>query len=922
MCCRLQAINGGVTQKCGIILECTSPAILRAVADPRDTPAMRQFYRFKQRHPDCVLLFRIGDFYETFDDDAVTLHRMLGLTLTRRAEGVPMAGVPHHQLEVYLRRLVGQGVRVAVCDQLEDAKQAKGIVARGVTRVVTPGTVVDESLLEDSSPVRIGAVVLGPGGEAGARAAAACAELSTGEFTIFECEGRAVGDELLRRGVRELLVSEAQRETAESVAGGISLTPRAGWEFRLEEAREALREQYGVATLAGFGLREDEPAVMAAGALVRYLRATQASDEVEGKARPSRPASALAHLKPPRRASPDEHCVLDAVSLRALEIERTMRGGARGMGGAGGEGTLLGVFLADGAGGFRTPMGRRLLREWVCAPSRRVEVVRARHDAVAALAGDRRLRDEIVEALEGVQDVARIAGRVALQRATPRDVSGLGRSLSRGEVLGARLEGTPALAGLRDRLASCGAEAAALAARIGRACVEDPPGHLREGGVFREGVDAELDEARLLRSDAGTWLASYQKRLSEEEGLSGAKVGYNRVFGYYIELSAARAAALSDRAAGLTRVQTLRNAERYTTPDLREFERKVTTAQARALERERELFEALLREIGDHLAGLDAFAGVVAEVDALAGLAAHAVKFGWVRPEVVDEPVLEITQGRHPVLERSLGERVVPNDASVGGRGGGGSLVLLTGPNMAGKSTYIRQTALLAVLALAGSFVPAEAARVGVVDRVFTRIGADDALHAGQSTFMVEMTETANILHHATERSLVVLDEVGRGTSTLDGLSLAWAIAEHLAREGGPRTLFATHYHELTGLADRLAGRVTNLHVGVREWGDQIVFLHRILPGRSDRSYGIHVARLAGVPREVTARASAILESLAVQQVDTRPSPRVPEAQLGLFTEFVAHPAVEELRRLELEAMTPMGAFDELRRLRGLVDGA
>jgi DNA mismatch repair protein MutS len=466
-------------------------------------------------------------------------------------------------------------------------------------------------------------------------------------------------------------------------------------------------------------------------------------------------------------------------------------------------------------------------------------------------------------------------------------------------------------------------------------CVEEPPAHMREGGVIRDGVDAALDEARLLQRDAGRWLGEYQKSLIERHNLPGLKVGYNRVFGYYIELPQAQA---RQAPAELQRKQTLRSAERFTTPELADFEHKVSTAEARALERERELLAALTERALSRLEEIGRYGAAVARLDALLGLADKAAARGWVRPTIVDEPVLMVHGGRHPVLEEVLEGRFVANDVELGDLRGAGEagpaaapLALITGPNMAGKSTYIRQVALIALLAHTGSFVPADRATVGVVDRIFTRIGADDALHAGQSTFMVEMIETANILNHATARSLVVLDEVGRGTSTLDGLSLAWAIVEHLAAgEGGPRALFATHYHELTDLEERFPGRIRNLHVAVREWpggGEhaEIVFLHRILPGRTDQSYGLHVARLAGIPAGVVARAREVLASLAVHHGPgaraARPAKAAPqEGQMALFTEYVSHPAVEAIRELKLDAMTPMQAFDALRRLKEGVD--
>lgn len=902
-------------------------------ATPRLTPAMAQYERFKQRHPDCVLFFRMGDFYEMFNEDALTVSRILGLTLTQRSPGQPMAGIPHHQLEVYLRRALEAGLRVAVCDQVQDPAEAKGVVARAVTRVCTPGTLVEDALLVEAAPSILAAAMV----EAD-RACIACVDVSTGWMLIEDGPAASTADTLARRGVRELLVPESAeggepawaKELAEAL--GAVVTARPAWQFRASESRDRLRAHYGVATMQGFGLRDDDPALRPCAALIAYLQETQIADErdLPPEAR-ERLRATLAHIRPPRREDPAGTLVLDAISLRALEVERTLRDGV-----SAGDGSLLGAMLS-GPGGCRTPMGKRTLREWLCAPSADLDEIHRRQGAVSALAEDRRLAAELGETLGGVQDVARIAGRVALGRAGPRDIVGLGRSLERAGPLSGVLEGTPSLGEHRDRLSRLAGVLGPLSARIIASCVDAPPAHLREGGLFRDGTDAALDEARSLQRSAGEWLASFQERIAREAGLPQARVGYNQVFGYYVELTAAQARESGDALvlAGFRRKQTLKNAERYTNPELAEFEQRATTAEARAIEREQRLFDALCREVAALLAPLADFAEVVGTVDALLGLADKAHARGWVRPEVVARPAMLIEAGRHPVLDEVLAGEFVPNDLSLGD-GAGATLALITGPNMAGKSTYIRQVALIALLAHAGSFVPARSATIGLADRIFTRVGADDALHRGQSTFMVEMTETATILNNATARSLVILDEIGRGTSTLDGLSLAWAITEHLAG-AGCRTLFATHYHELTDLESRQAGGVRNLHVQVREWPGkdghaQIVFLHRIVPGRADRSYGVQVARLAGLPAAVTDRAREVLESLSVQHGPGRaPSPQAapnvrrsgapPENQLPLFaSEPAPHPALDEIRALRLDEMTPLQAFDALRRLRESLD--
>ncbi len=949
-------------------------------SNPRDTPAMRQYYRFKKLHPGCILLFRIGDFYEMFDEDAVTASRAIGLTLTQRTAGVPMAGLPFHQLENYLRKFLAAGFRVAVCEQTEDAATAKGLVERNVTRVLTPGTLVDDGLLPDDRAACIGAVCF-PRGEDGP-VAIAVVELGSGQFTLMHVDATNVGDELTRLGVSEVLYPETLAgEPTERLATALrgcsaSTTPCAQWHFRLEEARESLLTHYGVATLAGFGLADDDVLIMPAGALLRYLRATQAPEHVAGEGAGPTPANGnrtrqtLGHLRPPRCQVMSSGLIIDGSSLRSLEIDRTIRGvaaggSARGDGYAG-EGSLLGVFAsrttAHGSGSgcpCRTGMGKRLLRDWLCRPLRDVDQITRRQDGVGALVADRALATKIGTLLAGVQDVHRIGARISVGRATPRDLAALGLSIARAPQLAEALASEPALAAWHAELTAAAMRLRPLGERIITTSVDDPPAHLRDGGFVRPGVDRALDEARELQTNATDWLSEYQAQLIAKHDLANLKVGYNRVFGYYIELPKTQATRAP---AEFSRRQTLASAERYITPELKTFEEKVGTAQARALEREQVIFADLCTAAGAELASLAKFADIAAELDVLVCFADKAAARRWVRPSIVDEPVLEITQGRHPVLDELLEGDFVPNDLSLGAMNPATpALALITGPNMAGKSTFIRQTALIVLLAHTGSFVPAEHARVGLCDRIFTRVGADDALFAGQSTFMVEMTETAGILHHATERSLVILDEIGRGTSTLDGLSLAWAITERLASPPsavamtpavspaasprGPRTLFATHYHELTRLEELMPGKVANLQVAVREWEDQVVFLHRILSGRADRSYGIHVAKLAGVPPDTIARAKQVLESLTVEhsgllaEIETseatpeqvagaqkssssassgRKAGRQPaaprnDAQLALFTEFVEHPVVAELRTMPLDKMSPLQAFDVLR---------
>jgi DNA mismatch repair protein MutS len=899
------------------------------MAEPSQTPAMRQWFRFKEQHPDCVLLFRMGDFYELFFDDAKLASRALGLTLTQRTGGVPLAGVPHHQLETYLRRLVAQGYRVAIADQTQDPRDAKGVVERAVTQVVTPGTLIDAPLVDDATAVRLAAVHFTGAGEA-SPAAVAVIDASTGELVLFDSSAAALSDELASRSVREVLYAQtATNEAPPRIrrvldALGAPGTGRPAWQFRADEALEAVIDQFGVATLEGFGLRGDDAAVHAAGAAIRYLRETKAVGDEAAANRPGAFAAAtLAHLRPPRREAASGRCMIDAVSLRALELERTLREASP-------EGSVLGLFLGPPTrGGCRTAMGKRLVRDWLCRPSGVLGEIESRHARVAALVDDRRLARELGEALGSVQDVARIVGRVALGRCSPRDVVGLARSVAPLPVIAGLLENSPAFAASRERLLACADRVMPVVERIARECVDDPPAQLRDGGVFRTGIDPELDDLRALQTDGASWLARYQARVAEELSLPGVRVGFNKVFGYYVELSAAQAREAKPRldSGELIRKQTLKNAERFITPELKSFEDKALRAEGGALERERALFASLVAAAAGKLDAFQAFAEAVGEIDALLAFADRAAARGWCRPTMTERAELSIDEGRHPVLDETLGPDVVPNGVVLGGQAPG--LALITGPNMAGKSTFIRQVALIAALAHAGSFVPAASATIGLCDRIFTRVGADDALHRGQSTFMVEMIETANILNHATPRSLVILDEIGRGTSTLDGLSLAWAIAETLAGSDarpGPRTLFATHYHELTDLESRLDGRLANLHVAVREWTpasgeSEIVFLHRVVPGRSDRSYGVQVARLAGVPLTVTQRAAQVLETLAVQHGAA--TPRAPVSrpkQMPLFTEIVPHPAVDRLRAVDLDGVSPRAALELLHELRGMIE--
>ena len=908
-------------------------ASAKPAKDPWDTPAMRQWTAIKENHPDCVLFFRMGDFYEVFGEDAVNLSRDLGISLTTRGNAIPMAGVPHHQKPVYLQRAIDHGYRVAVVDQLEDPKDAKGVIDRGVTQVVTPGTLVDETLLAEEQTVPLGSIAIIDQDHAGI----AIVELSTGDFHVFNGSLEQCTDELARAGIRELIysapVSGDTPPRIDSIATTInaSATGRPGWHYRFSEASQAFSSVFNVSTLDGFGLSSSMPCVLAGGAILRYLMETQAinADPSAGSGPSpqgigSTQQATLSHLRSPMLIDRDQRCMIDAVSLRSLEIEQTIRDQSL-------VGSLAGVFLSSPVGTrcvMHTPMGKRLVRSWLSSPLTDRAAIDRRQLVVQAFVQDHALSDAVGEILGTICDIARITGRVALGRATPRDISALGRSTADIGVLIDAIDQSSALFQYRDQLQAIATEIEPVARRIVESCVDEPPAHLRAGGLIRDGVDGALDEARNLERDAGQWLADYQAQLSLAHDLPSMKVGYNKVFGYYIELPAAQALRAPDI---FTRKQTLKNAERYITPELKAFEEKVLSASDTAISRERVLFDALCNQARSILHELSIFSDTIASIDCLLGFAIKSRERGWIKPTIVNEPRLDILQGRHPVLAETLGHQFVPNDCTLNDPESPASLALITGPNMAGKSTYIRQNALLVVLAQAGSFLPADNAIIGITTRIFTRVGADDALHRGQSTFMVEMIETANILNNADASSLIILDEIGRGTSTLDGLSLAWAICESLA-SSTPRTLFATHYHEITELEDRLeteSGKpVKNLHVAVREWTtedghQEIAFLHSIRPGRADQSYGIHVAQLAGIPKGVTQRAREILDTLSVEHAGRVNTDRVetpahtPKAgdQLGLFTEFVQHPVVDTLREIKLDSMSPMDAFDALRKL-------
>ncbi|MGH2398605.1 MAG: DNA mismatch repair protein MutS [bacterium] len=860
------------------------------------TPMMAQYHQLKARFPGTLLMFRLGDFFELFYDDAVLAARELEITLTSREIGkgrrIPMCGVPHHALESYLARLVDRGFRIAICDQLEDPRRAKGLVKRDIVRVVTPGTVTDQNLLQRHANNFLVAVkawkdIWG----------VAAADLSTGEFQVTEVGGDGrnarLAEEIARLAPREVLVSEeAETLVREIGGGGLHLTPLSPWLFDETTARRCLQQHFGVVSLDGFGCENLPAAVSAAGALLQYLKDTQFSP--------------LAHLRRITTYSIAGGMMLDAATRRNLEIVSNQRDG-------GIEGSLLWVLDET-----RTSMGARRLRQWILQPLAARDAILRRQDAVEEFAREPRPRAGLRAMLAGVSDLERLVGRIGHGSANAREVVALSASLRKlpGVVEALR---TTVAGDLRD-IASRVNGHADIAALIDAAIVEHPPATVEDGGVIREGYSADLDALRLAAGEGKAWIARLETDERVRSGIKSLKVGFNKVFGYYIEVSKPNLPLVPS---DYIRKQTLTGAERFITEGMKERESAILGAEERMAELEYALFTEVRDRIAAQADGLLTTARAVADLDALLSLAEVAATSQYVRPEISEDPILEIGAGRHPVVERTLvGERFVPNDLRMSAHDR--AALIVTGPNMAGKSTYLRQAALIALMAHVGSFVPAGSARIGLVDRIFTRVGAVDDIATGRSTFLVEMQEVGNILHHATSRSLVILDEVGRGTSTYDGMSIAWAVVEYLHDHTGCRTLFATHYHELTELG-ALLPRVHNVNVLVKEEGDRVVFLRKVADGGADRSYGIHVAQLAGLPAPVIEHAQRVLRHLeaashTVREADPTFLPPVPSRASGALQLPLPlqppSPIEEALMALTLESMTPLEAMQALHALR------
>jgi DNA mismatch repair protein MutS len=839
---------------------------------------MQQYREIKSRHTDAILFFRMGDFYEMFFEDAHLASRILNITLTSRGDGVPLAGVPVKAAADYLRQLTAAGYRVAVCEQVEDPKLAKGIVRREVVETITPGAILDENSLPGSRNNYLAAIA-GHG--------VAAIDLSTGEFLLETVESDALEEVLTRLAPAEVVLPQGAELALDT---GVMRTIRETWEFDATLAREELARRFELDSLDGLGLGpQDGDAIGAAGALLRYVSELQ-------------PAG-LPHLKRPAARRSARHLWIDDMTRRNLELIEPLRAGARG------------VTLLEALDLTMTPMGARRLRHWVLSPLSEPDAINARLDAVEVAVRDSRGRSRVREALDGVRDLERLTARAAQGRATPRELGVLRDSFLRlPDVL-------EALTGLaeRDRSSELGrvVEEFDLLGDLGRrlsdALTQRPPAVLADGDAIRPGFDPALDELRGLRDGGKQYIATLQQRERDRTGISSLRVGFNKVFGYYLEVTNAHTARVP---ADYERRQTLSGAERYVTPELKDYEARVLGAEERIAVREAELFAALRSEVGTETARIQGTASALARLDVLAALAEVAVLHRYVRPAITDGVGLTLRESRHPVIERLMArESFIPNDVRFEPAE---RVLLVTGPNMAGKSTILRQIGLCVVLGQMGSFVPAAEAELGVVDRLFTRVGASDNLTRGQSTFMVEMSETSAILHNATARSLVLLDEIGRGTSTYDGVAIAWAVTEYLHDRIGCRTMFATHYHELMQLPEELA-HAKNLNVAVKEIGDRVIFLHRLEAGGTDRSYGIHVAQLAGLPGSVVHRARQLLLDLEAKHrvVPGGPPEPADPGQLPLFTDPPReHPVVDELRSLDLDRLTPLEALNRLAELK------
>ncbi len=844
----------------------------------KGTPVRRQYLDIKNQYPDSIIFFRLGDFYETFDEDAQTVSRVLDIVLTSRTVGkgvrVPMAGIPHHALENYLSRLIERGYHVAICDQIGDVP-VNGLMPREVVRVITPGTIVESSLLPGDGNNYLASLVIDEH-----RAGIAYVDITTGEFAVTEIQEKYIEDlvrsELLRLNPAEILIPEGTKLTPDGYSSHFTEFP--AWRFEEERCLDVLKEHFRVKTLDGYGVRGFPYAIRAAGAILQYLEQTR--------------AGSLQLLTGLSRYSLEEFMTLDAATRRNLELTETIRTGTAA-------GSLLGILDQT-----ITPMGKRLLRQWVSKPLLDVEKIRSRHDGVELFFEDGLLRGETREKLKGLGDLERLSNRVAGGTAHPRDLVGIRETLSQlpgiRDLFPDKFKTGSFLGDLFKDFSLC----SEILELVSSALEDEPPAVLGKIGIIKGGYSEELDNILSNTKHARDWIANLESVERKKTGIETLKVSHNKVFGYYIEVTRAKADRVPDH---YIRKQTLVNAERYITPELKEYETQVFNAEDQIKEVERKLFIELCERISIQTARLITAARVMAKLDVMAVLAEIAASQGYIRPDVVEEDMLEIIGGRHPVVEQTLpGSRFVPNDTifETGER-----IRILTGPNMSGKSTFLRQVALIVLMTQIGSFVPADSARIGLVDRIFTRIGAQDEIHAGQSTFMVEMVETANILNHATPRSLLILDEIGRGTSTYDGVAIAWAVIEYIHNHPDKRakTLFATHYHELTELPELLPG-IRNYKVSVSEAEGTVVFLYKIAAGGADKSYGIHVAQIAGMPPTVTLRAEEIMHQLELSSGKAVKQDQEMAKQMALFPN--TNPLLNELKNLDINELSPLEALN------------
>ena len=870
----------------------------------KKTPMMEQYLSIKAKHQDSILFFRMGDFYELFFDDAKTASEVLGLTLTSRAHGkksagVPLAGFPHYSLDTYLSKMIKAGFRVAICEQLEDPKATKTIVKRDVTEIITPGTVLADDLLDSKRNNFLCSLYFKK-----EICGLARVDISTGEFTVYEMPIEQFVEEIKRTSPAEILLSEEQAAFVEGKLGTVEkyfLTKREEWIFSRDYGYETLTTHFGTLSLKGFGCDDLDTGICAAGAAFHYLKEVQKSH--------------LLHISRIQRQSANEFVGIDSDTRRNLELLKSLRSGTS-------QGTLISTIDRT-----KTAMGGRKLVQWMLKPLLNPNQIRQRLDAVEELKKSTNVLSEVSEILVRIGDLERFVSKIITNRATARDINALKNSLKTFPELKkslGKVESTD-LISVRDKIDNL----EKLVVKIEKAIVDDPPLAVTEGDIIKRGYDKELDDLRDISYSGKDWIARLQGQEREKTGIPSLKVSFNKVFGYYIEVTKPNLSKVPDY---YTRKQTLVNAERFITPDLKAYEEKILDADDKIVTIEYELFDQIRKMAAEQAKTIQKNAQLISTLDCYAGFAQLAVENNYVRPEINDGSQISIMEGRHPVVEKLLpyGESFIPNDSQLDAKKE--QIIILTGPNMAGKSTYLRQVGLIVLLAQMGSFVPAKAAKIGVVDKIFTRVGASDNLAGGESTFLVEMNETANILNNATPKSLILLDEIGRGTSTFDGLSIAWAVAEHLhnSPQVAAKSIFATHYHELTELA-LILKRVRNYNVVVKEWGENVVFLRKIEEGACDHSYGIQVAKLAGLPNSLLNRAKEILSNLEADELTTNNLPKLAmsknghlkmnDKQLDIF-EKQEQVIRAEIQDLKLEEMTPLEALNKLNELKNTVDGA